>query len=254
MKKLFKYFCLSLFITLAVGSVCYLYSLHKARQYTLAVIAADLEKSQWRNPDGTIHKFAICSQNLSEKQREILIKVEDPGFYDHNGIDLTTPGAGLTTITQAITKILYFDHFKPGMAKIKQSLIARFVVDEIVSKDDQLTLFINTMSFGRVKGKSIVGLASAANAYYHQSVQGLTEDQYISLIAMLVMPSTFHPVDHPEWNRDRVDRIKALIAGEYQPEGLMDQFYGELPEEVVDAGLPPASYFGKSSKDMNIKD
>lgn len=252
MKKLLRYLGLFLFTTLTVSSVYYLYSLYKACNYTLEVVASDLKKSQWRTPNGVARKFEVLSNDLSKRQKDILIRVQDPGFYNHNGIDLSTPGAGLTTMTQSIVKILYFDKFKPGIAKIKQSLIARFVVNDIISKDDQITLFINAMFLGCVEGKSIVGLESAANAYYHKPVTRLTEDQYISLIAMLAMPGTFHIIDHPEWNKDRVNRIKALIAGEYQPKGLMDQFYGELPQEVVNAGLPPASYFGKASKRMNI--
>mgnify|MGYP003564611128 CR=1 FL=1 len=235
-------------------SAYYVYSIQEARKYTREIISLDVAKAQWRHPNGIIKGFEIFSHDLSKRQKEILIKVQDPGFYGHNGIDLSTPGAGLTTITQAIVKKLYFDSFKPGIAKIKQSLIARFVVNELISKDDQLTLFINAMYFGNVDGKPIVGLESAANAYYHQPVNNLTEDQYISLIAMLVMPKTFHIIEHPEWNMDRSDRIKALIAGEYKPKGLMDQFYGELPQEVVNAGLPPASYFGKSSKTKRFKE
>ena len=63
-------------------------------------------------------------------------------------------------------------------------------------------------------------------------------------IAMLVMPGTFHLLDHPEWNQERSRRIKALLSGEYKPKGLMDQYYGPLTVEVIDAGLPPVSYFG----------
>ena len=77
-------------------------------------------------------KFEIDSHDLSKRQKEILLKVQDPGFYDHSGIDLWTPGAGLTTITQAIVKKLYFNDFKSGIAKIKQSLIARFAVNGLI--------------------------------------------------------------------------------------------------------------------------
>jgi membrane peptidoglycan carboxypeptidase len=110
------------------------------------------------------------------------------------------------------------------------------------------------MYFGNVDGKAIVGLESAGYAFYQQPLNMLTEDQYISLIAMLVMPKTFYIIEHPDWNRDRTHRIKALIAGEYKPPRLMDQFYGELPQEVVNAALPPASYFGNSSNAMKIKE
>ena len=253
MKKMLKYTGMFLLIIFLGIFAYYVYSIQEARKYTREIIALYLAKAQWRHPDGAIKRFEMYSHDLSKRQIEIIIKVQDPGFYDHNGIDLSTPGAGLTTITQAIVKKLYFDRFKPGIAKIEQSLIARFVVNELIPKDDQLTLFINTMYFGNVDGKPIVGLESAANAYYQQPVNNLTEDQYISLIAMLAMPTTFHIIEHPEWNMERSNRIKALIAGEYKPKGLMDQFYGKLPQEVIDHGLPKASYFEDALKPNDIK-
>ena len=67
-----------------------------------------------------------------------------------------------------------------------------------------------------------------------------------SLIAMIVLPGTFHILDHPEWNQDRANRIKALVAGNYKPKGFMDQYYGTLPQEFISAGLPAFSYFGDS--------
>ena len=70
---------------------------------------------------------------------------------------------------------------------------------------------------------------------------------------MIVMPGTFHIIDHPEWNRDRTKRINALIAGKYKPKGLMDQFYGKLPQEIIDHGLPKASYFEGALKPNSIK-
>jgi len=168
MKKFFKY--AGIFLLIAFFAVCvfYMYSLHKARKYTREIISIDLEKAQWRYQNGITQKFKISCNDLSKRQTEILLKVQDPGFYRHNGIDMSTPGAGLTTITQSIVKKLFFDHFEPGIAKIKQSLIARYVVNELISKDDQLTLFLNTMYFGKVNGEPIVGLESAANAYYHK--------------------------------------------------------------------------------------
>jgi membrane peptidoglycan carboxypeptidase len=245
LKKILKYVGSALIVLVIAISIYYGYAIYTADTYTHDIIAMDLKQSRWRSPGGTPQKFEIQSHDLNQCRREILIKVQDPGFYNHNGVDLSTPGAGLTTITQAIVKKLYFKKFTPGIAKIKQTLIARFVANNRISKDDQLTLFINAMYFGNCKEKPVVGLESAARAYYNRSVKMLTDDQYISLIAMLVMPGTFHVIDHPDWNRDRTNRIKALIAGRYKPKGLMDQFYGDLPREVIDSGLPPVSYFGK---------
>lgn len=249
MKKFLMFSGLLGVIVFVSLSSYYLRVVLSAREYTTQCILIYLHNSQWKQMNGIARSFEIYGHDLSERQREILIKVQDPGFYGHRGIDLSTPGAGLTTITQAIVKKLYFDNFKSGSAKIKQSLIARFVVHDLISKEDQLTLFINMMYFGRVDGKVIVGLQSAAQAYYRLPVSKLSEEQFISLIAMIIMPETFHILNHPEWNKDRTIRIKALVDGNYIPKGLMDQYYGELPREVIDHGLPKASYFADLYKD-----
>lgn len=233
-----------LFLLVVVALAAYsLYTVITARKYTRTVIVHDLENSQWRLFKGKPVQFELDHGDLSPRQLEILLKVQDPGFYNHKGVDLSTPGAGLTTVTQAIVKKLYFENFKSGIAKFRQSLIARFVVNNLISKDDQITLFINMMFFGILDGKPVTGFQSASNAYYGRSVQTLSEEQYISLVAMLIMPGTFHLLEHPEWNMDRSNRIKALLDGAYIPKSLMDQYYGELPRDVIAAGLPPFSYF-----------
>jgi membrane carboxypeptidase/penicillin-binding protein len=73
-----------------------------------------------------------------------LVRVEDPGFYDHNGIDFSSPGAGLTTLTQGLVKIHYFKNFQPGFAKYKQSILA-LVLDRRLPKQSQLILILNTV-------------------------------------------------------------------------------------------------------------
>ena len=48
---------------------------------------------------------SIRIHDLPSGWKEIILKVEDPGFYEHNGVDLSTAGAGLTTITQGLVKL-----------------------------------------------------------------------------------------------------------------------------------------------------
>lgn len=164
--------------------------------------------------------------DLTPRQQEILLRVEDPNFYRHHGVDLTTPGAGLTTVTQSVVKKLYFEEFHPGLMKIKQTLIARYALDPLVDKKTQLKLFLNLLYFGRAQGRPVTGLAQAAQAYYHRTVRELSEDEYLSLVAMIIAPNQFNPETQPEASRDRVASIRRLLAGEYQPQGLMDLYYG----------------------------
>lgn len=206
--------------------------------YTFIVIKARIETEEIVSRYSTPDIIKLKSDDLTQRQLDILLKVQDPNFYNHKGVDLKTPGAGLTTISQAVVKKLYFKSFKPGVRKIKQTLIARFAFNSLISKKKQLDLFINLMWFG----PDIVGFADASQHYYKKKFKRLSENEYISLVAMIIAPRTFNLKDHPESNRERVRRIKLLIAGKYRPKGLMDQYYGPLDEYEKD-NVAPFSYF-----------
>ena len=124
------------------------------------------------------------------------------------------------------------------------TLIAWLALDPMVRKQDQLTLFLNLMGLGQ----GVQGFAAASRHYYHKPFRELTEDEYISLVAMVVAPRTFNLRDHPQRNALRVERIKALVAGRYQPKGLCDLYYGRLDPETV-KGLAPMSYFESYYRD-----
>lgn len=163
-------------------------------------------------------------QDLSPARLHILLAVEDPGFYSHHGVDLTTPGAGYTTITQGLVKHFYFEHFRPGPAKWKQSLIA-LVLDHQVSKQDQLHLYLNSVYLGNWQGREIYGFDQAARAYFNKPFAQLTDDEFLGLVAMVVAPNDFQVRNHPERNTDRVARIQRLLAGACQPSGMADVYY-----------------------------
>jgi membrane peptidoglycan carboxypeptidase len=154
-----------------------------------------------------------------------LLRVDDPGFFHHRGVDFSTPGAGMTTITQALVKRLFFDNFEPGFAKIEQSLIARFVLDPAMSKRDQLEVYFNYAYFGSDRGRDILGFAAAAEHYYHKPFAALSDREFLSLVAMGMAPRNLDPVRHPAENAERVRRIEAMLAGRCVPSGLRDVSY-----------------------------
>lgn len=163
--------------------------------------------------------------DLSQKQLDILLKVEDPSFFYHQGFDLTTRGAGMTTITQAMVKYLYFDNYKQGIAKIKQTLIAVYALDDKISKETQLELFLNSAYFGTRGGEEIRGFDGAAEYYYGTSFRNLSEDEYISIVAMLIGPAKYNPITGAEALNDRVKRIKKLLDEKCNPMSNSDVFY-----------------------------
>lgn len=215
-------------LVIVVTVAYYAWELRAAYQYTLQEVLPEEESAD----------YPLELASLTDRQVEILLKVQDPGFYGHHGVDLSTPGAGLTTITQALVKHLYFDDFQAGIAKIKQTLIARYVLDPLMPKDMQLRRFINTAYLGP-KSK---GFQQAAQYYYDKDFEQLAEDQFIAIVAMLVAPAVFNIEKYPQRNRVRVERIKQVISGKYKPKGLCDIYYGRL-DQAIQKRLAPFSYF-----------
>jgi membrane carboxypeptidase/penicillin-binding protein len=169
----------------------------------------------------------LSLSDVSRDRIHQLLLIEDPDFYHHRGFDFATPGAGLTTITQGMVKYLYFGRFKPGFMKIEQTLIAWLAVNTLVRKDDQLTVFINTAYLGTCEKAEVRGFSAAAKIYFGKPFHTLTDDEYLSLVAMLIGPDEFSVKYRPGRNRERVERIRKVLSGEYKPQGLRDVYYGQ---------------------------
>lgn len=223
--KMIIILCLTMIVAIAGY---YAVGIYKARGYTESAVKPYLR----------LESLALDLRDMTERQLNILLLVEDPAFFEHNGMDLSTPGAGMTSITQSLVKLLYFKKFKPGIAKIKQTLIAVFALDSLISKEDQLRLFINHVELGG----DTKGFEAAARKIFGKPFKALTEDEYIALVAMIIAPRTFDVERYPKRNAERVERIKRLVAGEYRPKGLCDLYYGRMDKEVQKY-LPPFSYF-----------
>jgi len=160
------------------------------------------------------------SRELQVSWIEALLRVEDPSFRTHRGVDFDTPGQGMTTITQALVKRLYFDNFAPGFAKIEQSLIARFVLNSAITKDEQLDLFLSLAYFGNENGEPVIGFRDAAMTYYGRALGELDRRQFLTLVAMLPAPNNLKP-GTPE-NTERLGRIERMLNDECAPANWRD--------------------------------
>jgi membrane carboxypeptidase/penicillin-binding protein len=201
---------------LLVGGVLgyYLNEIRVARNETPALVAEAWQRYGKR----------LTLSDLSPDRRRVLLAVEDPAFFRHRGVDLYTPGAGMTTMTQGLVKLLYFPGgFEQGIAKIRQTLIAEYALDALVSKDEQLELFLNMAYLGTKNGKAVHGFAPAAQAYFGKEFAALSETEYQSLVAMFIAPD--HLVPGTPDHEKRMRRIDAYLSGAYRPMSVMDVEY-----------------------------
>jgi len=150
---------------------------------------------------------AKLPEGLSSERIETLLAVQDPSFWTHGGVDWSAPLA--TTVTQSLVKRLYFEHFKPGFAKIRQTLIAQFAVGPLTSKNAQLAAFID-----------VNGLDPAARKWFGKPLAELDDDEFLSLVATNNNPKDYAPGTPA--NAERVRRIEKYLAGLCDRQGFAD--------------------------------
>lgn len=178
---------------------------------------------------------------LTEEQLEILLKIEDPTFFHHAGIDLS-PGQGLTTITSSLARDIFLSDKKlEGVKGAFQSFysavftccktfdfgrdVMAVVLNKHLSKERQLQLYISTVYMGQSNGKGVIGLPAAASAYFNKNLSELSKEEFITLVAMLDAPNYYHPVKGAEQLKSRVSKIKNILSGTCKPKSWFDTQY-----------------------------
>ncbi|MBP7147290.1 MAG: transglycosylase domain-containing protein [Acidobacteria bacterium] len=152
----------------------------------------------------------------------MLLRVEDPTFWSNNGIDLATPGAGLTTVSQGLGKRIFFERYTPGLAKLELMALTRFALNGVVAKRDILRAFLATAYLGESPAGPVNGFPEGARRWFGKELGELDDREFLGLVAMLPAPNMLDPVRHPRENAERVRRLEKLLAGACAPAGLTD--------------------------------
>lgn len=152
---------------------------------------------------------------------EQLLRVEDPGFEHHRGVDFSTPGGGLTTLTQSVAKRVGFAHFRPGVRKIR--LIGYAMgLESALTKAQIVALYLDTVGMGRGPNGWMTGFYRASHSIYGRPPHRLTEAEFLSLVAVPIAPRLFDLQNGNDALRERVRRIQRLVRGACRPKGARD--------------------------------
>jgi monofunctional glycosyltransferase len=163
----------------------------------------------------------LGSERLSKTNRHILLTVEDPSFANNNGTDFSSPGAGVTTITQSLSKRLAFTKFKPGLGKIRQTGYAIGLAQSL-RKEEVLTLFLTETSFRGSDGEWTKGFDNTSRRFFGTPLENLDSDRFTLMVASGISPADMAP-DVPNAKLlERVTRIKKLVTGECKPSSHND--------------------------------
>lgn len=160
-------------------------------------------------------------EDLGPEHLKQLIMVQDPAFREHTGVDFSTAGAGLTTVTQSLSKRLGFDKFQPGVGKIRQTGFA-LGLESRLSKDQILALFLKTVEMGNGPSGWMTGLFTASDIIYSRPPSKLTDGEFLKLVAVMISPAQYDLRNDDNELNKRVSRIAKLVAGDCSPIGLQD--------------------------------
>ncbi len=159
---------------------------------------------------------ALIAQGSGPERLQQLLRVQDPGFLQHAGVDLTTTGAGQTTLTQSLSKRLGFKAFRPGIGKIRQTGFA-LGLETRLTKEQILTLFLDTVEMGQGPDGWMTGFFAASEQVYDRPPAGLSDREFVRLLAVLIAPGQFRLLTTDAALVERSARIERLLAGRCTP-------------------------------------
>ncbi len=193
-----------------------------------------------------IYQKKIGTTKLSEYpvlMKEIILHVEDRGFYDHGGIDyiaLVRAGLknmltmkysqGASTITQQLSRILLKDRRKSISRKYREAMVA-IALEAKMDKDQILEAYLNQVYLGH----GAFGIENASLYYFNKSVKDLKNPMEMILLASLASaPHKYSPFKNKDLARKRVRNItnmlisRKVISDEFLSK--IDPFFSNLKE------------------------
>jgi len=159
---------------------------------------------------------SISYKDFPEHLINALISTEDVRFYDHNGIDNKSlvrvfiksillsndASGGGSTITLQLAKNLFgrknYRFLSIVINKITESIIARRI-EKIYSKEEILTLYLNTVPFP----DNTYGIESASKKFFNVHTKDLSISQSATLVGTLKANTYYNPRVNPESARSR---------------------------------------------------
>ncbi len=189
-----------------------------------------------------------------------LVATEDARFFKHRGIDEIAlfrvffktilfsdkSSGGGSTLSQQIAKNL-FPRKKNGLFqlpvnKIREAITA-YRLERIYSKEEILTLYLNTVPFG----ENIFGIEVAAERFFSKKPADITIPEAAVLVGVLKANNVFNPRLHPDKSVERRNTvIDQMVRQNFIPEADGAKYKAQpldLRYSLITYNQGPAPYF-----------
>ena len=204
-------------------------------------------------------------EQLPEHLVHALVATEDARYFEHEGVDSRSllrvlfktilsnkkSSGGGSTINQQLAKNMYgrenYGSLTMLINKTKEGFLASRL-ESIYSKEDILTLYLNTVPFG----ENVLGIEAASRRYFNKSIEKTKIEEAAVLIGMLKANTYYNPRIYPE---NAIKRRNVVLSQmekyNYQNSSTIDSLQ-QLPLKLDYANLEsegPANYFLVQVKD-----
>lgn len=162
----------------------------------------------------------ITYDSLPENLIHALIATEDIRYYEHNGIDWKSwarvlfrtilmkesASGGGSTISQQLAKNLFkrrtYWRGTTLINKMREIIIAQRL-EKIYSKEELLTLYFNTVSFGG----NVYGIDVASKQYFKTAPKFLKTEDAATLVGMLKATTKYNPLNNIDLAKKRRNTV-----------------------------------------------
>ena len=270
LKKLFKFLVILLFIgilalSLFVAAVYYgvfgpLYTAEQLKEFkneTATLVLSEegsiIGKFYAENRTNTTY------DKLPKHLVNALVATEDARYFEHEGVDSRSllrvlfktilfnqkSAGGGSTINQQLAKNMYgrksYGPLTMLVNKTKEGFLAHRL-EGIYSKEDILTLYLNTVPFG----ENVLGIEAASRRYFNKSTEKLKVEEAAILVGMLKANTYYNPRLYPENALNRRNIVLAQMEKYNYLQSSEKDSLQQLPLKLDYANLEsegPANYF-----------
>jgi len=221
MKKVFFTFILLLFI---VPFAYLAYFVHeygdatkKLQHYHPALTTEIFDKNGKKiaNIFDKEHRYYAPFSEIPAKMVESLLAIEDTDFFEHHGVNFDAifravikdikAGKlveGASTITQQLVKNTLLTREKKISRKLKE-LVFSMKLEHELTKEQILEYYFNEVYLGH----GYYGVKTAAQGYFHKSLDALTLKEIAMLVGLPKAPSFYTPTKNYELSLGRANRV-----------------------------------------------
>ncbi|MGN1300752.1 MAG: transglycosylase domain-containing protein [Clostridia bacterium] len=212
---------------------------------SIDTIIYDKDGNEIANVSGEEKRRTVSLSEIPKTVQEAYISIEDERFYQHKGVDIKrTLGATVTyvlnkgnssyggsTITQQLIKNLKDDKSDTGLAGIQRKIreMSRaYKVEKILSKDQILELYLNTIFVG----SNVYGVELGSRYYFSKSVGELDLAESAFLAGINNSPNSYNPFGETDNSELIKKRTKTVLTKMKELGKITDEEYNAAKAEV----------------------